>query len=71
MGNILPVQMATLIHLVSADFGLAWVPASMQALQRAQVEYRPAPRGAPQCQTWLLAADPTPPVVAALLREFA
>jgi DNA-binding transcriptional LysR family regulator len=65
------VQMATLIHLVSADFGLAWVPASMQALQRAQVEYRPAPRGAPQCQTWLLAADPTPPVVAALLREFA
>ena len=63
------VQMATLIHLVSADFGLAWVPASMQALQRAQVVYRPAPRGAPQCQTWLLAAEPRPPVVDALLRQ--
>jgi len=63
------VQMATLIHLVSADFGLAWVPASMQALQRAHVVYRPAPRGAPQCQTWLLAADPRPPVVEALLRH--
>lgn len=63
------VQMATLIHLVSADFGLAWVPASMQALQRAQVVYRPAPRGAPQCETWLLAAEPRPPVVDALLRH--
>lgn len=63
------VQMATLIHLVSADFGLAWVPASMQALQRAQVLYRPAPRGAPQCQTWLLAAQPHPPVLQAFLRH--
>lgn len=63
------VQMATLIHLVSADFGLAWVPASMQALQRAQVRYRAAPRGAPVCQTWLLAASPQTPVVQAFLRH--
>ncbi|MBB5206084.1 DNA-binding transcriptional LysR family regulator [Inhella inkyongensis] len=60
------VQMATLIHLVSADFGLAWVPASMQALQRAGVVYRPAPRGAPRCQTQLIWREPAGPV----LREF-
>lgn len=63
------VQMATLIHLVSADFGLAWVPASLQALQRARVVYRGAPRGAPICQTWLLAAAPQTPVVQAFLRH--
>ncbi|WP_374662140.1 LysR family transcriptional regulator [Inhella sp.] len=63
------VQMATLIHLVSADFGLAWVPASMQALQRAQVVYRAAPRGAPNCHTWLLAAAPQTPAVQAFLRH--
>ena len=60
------VQMATLIHLVSADFGLAWVPASMQALQRAGVVYRAAPRGAPRCETQLIWREPAGPV----LREF-
>lgn len=57
------VQMATLIHLVSADFGLAWVPASLQALQRDGVVYRPAPRGAPACETWLIWQEPAAPVV--------
>lgn len=61
------VQMATLIHLASADFGVAWVPASLQAIQRAGVSYRPAPPDAPQCQTWLLAAQPLQPVVQAFL----
>jgi DNA-binding transcriptional LysR family regulator len=63
------VQMATLIHLVSADFGLAWVPTSLQAIQRAQVEYRAAPAGAPRCRTWLLTADPAAPVMQAFLRH--
>jgi len=62
------VQMATLIHLASADFGLAWVPASMQALQRPGVVYRPAPRGAPRCQTWVLAAQPMGPVAEAFVQ---
>jgi DNA-binding transcriptional LysR family regulator len=62
------VQMATLIHLASADFGLAWVPASMQALQRPGVVYRPAPRGAPRCRTWVLAAQPMGPVAHAFLQ---
>jgi DNA-binding transcriptional LysR family regulator len=63
------VQMATLIHLVSADFGLAWVPQSMQAVQRAGVHYRAAPRDAPRCETWLLAAAPMPPVLKAFMRH--
>ena len=62
------VQMATLVHLVSADFGLAWVPASMQALQRAGVVYRPSPAGAPAAETWLLAAERHSPALAAFLR---
>lgn len=57
------VQMATLIHLVSADFGLAWVPASMQALQREGVVYCPAPAGAPHCETWMLWRAPPAPMV--------
>lgn len=61
------VQMATLVHLVSADFGLAWVPASMQALQRAGVEYRRAPAGAPQAETWLLVAEGRNPALEAFL----
>lgn len=62
------VQMATLIHLASADFGLAWVPASMQALQRPGVVYLPAPAGAPRCQTWVLAAQPMGPVARVFLQ---
>jgi DNA-binding transcriptional LysR family regulator len=57
------VQMATLIHLVSADFGLAWVPESMQALQREGVVYWPAPPEAPRCETWMLWRAPARPVV--------
>lgn len=59
------VQMATLIHLASADFGLAWVPASLQALQREGVVYRAAPRSAPRCETWLLGRRPLSPVAEA------
>lgn len=57
------VQMATLIHLVSADFGIAWVPASMRALQREGVVYWPAPDDAPGCETWMLWQEPARPVV--------
>lgn len=57
------VQMATLIHLVSADFGLAWVPASLQALQREGVVYLPAPPGVPRCETWMLWRAPARPMV--------
>lgn len=63
------VQMATLIHLVSADFGLAWVPASLQALQREGVVYRPAPRGAPACETWLIWQEPATPVAQRFIEQ--
>jgi DNA-binding transcriptional LysR family regulator len=62
------VQMATLIHLASADFGVAWVPASMQALQRPGVVYLSAPKGAPRCQAWALAAQPIGPVARGFLQ---
>ncbi|MCZ8236716.1 MAG: LysR family transcriptional regulator [Inhella sp.] len=62
------VQMATLIHLASADFGLAWVPASMQALQRPGVLYLDAPPDAPRCQTWVLATPALGPVARAFLQ---
>ncbi|MBH9552866.1 LysR family transcriptional regulator [Inhella gelatinilytica] len=57
------VQMATLIHLVSADFGVAWVPASMRALQREGVVYVPAPAQAPSCETWMVWQAPARAVV--------
>ncbi|HEX5683860.1 MAG TPA: LysR family transcriptional regulator [Ideonella sp.] len=52
------IQMQTIVNLVSAGLGLAWVPRSMTQLQRPGVAYRALPaglgEGAPQCETSLV-----------------
>jgi DNA-binding transcriptional LysR family regulator len=57
------IQMQTIINLVSAAIGVAWVPASLQGLQRAGVIYR-AMAGAPEVETSLIWRSDAPPVVA-------
>jgi len=56
------IQMQTIINLVSAAIGVAWVPASLQGLQRAGVVYRSMP-GAPEVETSLIWRGDAPPVV--------
>jgi DNA-binding transcriptional LysR family regulator len=57
------IQMQTLVNLVSAGMGLAWVPASLQQLQRPGVVYRPLAGAALHCETSLVWREPAPPVV--------
>lgn len=62
------IQMQTIVNLVSAGLGLAWVPKSMMFLQRAGVVYRPLPAAladaAPRCETSLVwPADAAPAVL--------
>ncbi|MGQ3094318.1 MAG: LysR family transcriptional regulator [Roseateles sp.] len=57
------IQMQTIINLVSAAIGVAWVPASLQGLQRAGVVYR-AMADAPEVETSLIWRTDAPPVVA-------
>lgn len=57
------IQMQTIINLVSAAIGVAWVPASLQGLQRAGVVYRRM-AGAPEVETSLVWRADAPPVVA-------
>jgi len=60
------IQMQTIVNLVSAGLGVAWVPETMTRLQRPGVIYRrlPAAEGAdaPRCETSLVwrAADAGP-----------
>ena len=57
------IQMQTIVNLVSAGMGVAWVPASVMGLQRPGVVYRPMP-GAPVCETSLVwRADAAPAVL--------
>jgi DNA-binding transcriptional LysR family regulator len=62
------IQMQTIVNLVSAGLGLAWVPATMMELQRAGVVYRALPpvlaRAAPRCETSLVWRTPPAPAVA-------
>ncbi len=52
------IQMQTIVNLVSAGLGLAWVMHSVQQFQRPGVVYRPlmatAGQGAPLCETSLV-----------------
>lgn len=61
------IQMQTIVNLVSADLGLAWVPASVQQFQRPGVAYR-ALGGeavlAPVCETSLVWGEAMPPALA-------
>jgi DNA-binding transcriptional LysR family regulator len=69
------IQMQTIVNLVSAGLGVAWVPASVRQFQRPGVVYRPvrAPRGLvmPTCETSLVwRASAVTPTLARLI-EFA
>jgi DNA-binding transcriptional LysR family regulator len=57
------IQMQTLVSLVSAGMGLAWVPASMETLQRPGVVYRPLAGPGLACDTSLVWKPPPAPVV--------
>jgi DNA-binding transcriptional LysR family regulator len=70
------IQMQTIVNLVSAGLGLAWVPQTVQAFQRAGVVYRavPALKRAPVlCETSLVwreaASDPSLARFIGLVRE--
>ena len=57
------IQMQTIVNLVSAGIGLAWVPASLMQLQRPGVVYRPLAGAALACETSLVWRPPASPVV--------
>ena len=57
------IQMQTIVNLVSAGIGVAWVPASLMQLQRPGVVYRPLAGAALECETSLVWPEPAPPVV--------
>jgi DNA-binding transcriptional LysR family regulator len=62
------IQMQTIVNLVSAGLGVAWVPESVRQFQRPGVVYRSvtAPRGQaiPGCETSLVwSRDAMPPVL--------
>ena len=57
------IQMQTIVNLVSAGMGVAWVPASVTRLQRPGVVYRAVADAGLRCETSLLWREPAPPVV--------
>ena len=57
------IQMQTIVNLVSAGIGLAWVPAALMQLQRPGVVYRPLAGTPLHCETSLVWREPAPPVV--------
>lgn len=58
------IQMQTIVNLVSAGMGVAWVPQSVCALQRPGVRYRPWPSAkVPACDTSLIWRPDAAPVV--------
>jgi DNA-binding transcriptional LysR family regulator len=48
------IQMQTIVNLVSAGLGVAWVPASVQQFQRPGVVYRMVEGAVPSCETSLV-----------------
>ncbi len=57
------IQMQTLVSLVSAGIGAAWVPQTVTRLQRPGVVYRRLAGAAVMAQTSLVWREPAPPVV--------
>lgn len=59
------IQMQTIVNLVSAGLGVAWVPQAMTQLQRPGVAYRalPAAMQAPRAETSLVWLDDAAPAV--------
>jgi DNA-binding transcriptional LysR family regulator len=69
------IQMQTIVNLVSAGLGIAWVPQSVRQFQRTGVAYRsvhlPRGRAVPACETSLVwRADAVSPALAHFI-EFA
>jgi len=56
-------QMQTIVNLVSAGMGIAWVPRSLTLLQRPGVVYRPLAGAALWCETSLVWPHDAGPVV--------
>lgn len=56
-------QMQTIVNLVSAGMGVAWVPASLMQFQRPGVAYRALKDVPLSCDTSLVWREPAPPVV--------
>lgn len=56
-------QMQTIVNLVSAGMGVAWVPRSVCALQRPGVRYLELAGDPPQSETSLIWKEPAAPVV--------
>ncbi|MBC7941906.1 MAG: LysR family transcriptional regulator, partial [Chitinophagaceae bacterium] len=56
------IQMQTIVNLVSAGIGVAWVPASLMQLQRPGVVYRPLAGVPLHCDTSLVWRQGAPPV---------
>ena len=58
------IQMQTIVNLVSADLGVAWVPESVRQFQRSGVSYRVVKTGPVQpvlgCETSLVWRDSSP-----------
>ena len=48
------IQMQTIVNLVSAGLGVAWVPASVRQFQRTGVVYRAVQGAVPLCETSLV-----------------
>lgn len=63
------IQMQTIVSLVSAGIGVAWVPESMTRLQRPGVVYRPVVGVALRARTSLVWREPAPPVVDRFVRH--
>ncbi|NRF69993.1 LysR family transcriptional regulator [Aquincola sp. S2] len=57
------IQMQTIVNLVSAGMGVAWVPEAVTRLQRPGVVYRAVIGAALRCETSLLWREPALPVV--------
>ena len=63
------IQMQTIVNLVSAGMGVAWVPAAVMQLQRPGVVYRSISDAGLRCETSLIWREPAPPVVARLVAQ--
>ena len=57
------IQMQTIVNLVSAGMGVAWVPESVTRLQRPGVVYRAVVDAGLRCETRLVWREPAAPVV--------
>ena len=56
------IQMQTIVNLVAAGLGVAWVPRSVTRFERSGVVYREwAQAGVPRCETRLVWAQGEPP----------